>query len=60
MNQKPGQQVRCENTVLLLLLAQFTVLYNKHLTTADFSVVSTLFIEVLWKVVGNKGKRRQS
>lgn len=36
----------CENTVLPLLLTQFTNLCKKHHTTADFSVVSTLFMEV--------------
>lgn len=34
------------NTVLPLLLKQITVLYNERHTTADFCVVSTLFMEV--------------
>lgn len=67
MKQKPGQQIWCENTVLPLLLTQFTCIIN--ITQQQISLSLAPY---LWKsfnistahrkrkVVGNKRGGRQS
>lgn len=46
--------------VLPLLFAQFIILHNKYYTTADLSVVSTLFMEVFNMHNTQKGKLRET